>query len=106
SPGPTRMLASRTSRACMRNSRATSCGRKPACYRRFMKPLALLGVGLLVATIDAAQPARQPAADVARALQAKYDTIRDFSADFVHTYQGGALNKQLTERGTVLVKKP
>ena len=28
------------------------------------------------------------------------------SADFVHTYRGGVLNKQLTERGHLLVKKP
>ena len=31
---------------------------------------------------------------------------RDFSADFVHTYQGGVLRKQITERGQLLVKKP
>jgi outer membrane lipoprotein carrier protein len=46
------------------------------------------------------------AADLAQALQQKYDGIRDFSADFVHTYQGGVLHKQITERGHVLVKKP
>src|SRR4029077_9913868 len=36
----------------------------------------------------------------------KYDSVKDFSADFVHTYQGGVLRKQLTERGHVLIKKP
>jgi outer membrane lipoprotein carrier protein len=46
------------------------------------------------------------AADLAQALQRKYDTVRDFSADFVHTYQGGVLRKKLTERGHVLIKKP
>jgi outer membrane lipoprotein carrier protein len=46
-----------------------------------------------------------PAA-LAQALQRKYDTIKDFSADFVHAYQGGVLRKQLTERGRVFVKKP
>ena len=46
------------------------------------------------------------AADLAQALQRKYDTIRDFSADFVHTYQGGVLHKKVTERGQVLIKKP
>ncbi len=34
------------------------------------------------------------------------DSIKDFSADFVHTYQGGVLRKQLTEHGHVLIKKP
>jgi outer membrane lipoprotein carrier protein len=45
-------------------------------------------------------------AELAQALQRKYDTIKDFTADFVHVYQGGVLHKQLTERGHVLVKKP
>src|SRR5262249_6234245 len=31
---------------------------------------------------------------------------KDFSADFVHTYQGGVLRKLVTERGQVLIKKP
>jgi outer membrane lipoprotein carrier protein len=43
---------------------------------------------------------------LARALQARYQGIRDFSADFVHTYRGGVLRTQATERGTVVVKKP
>src|SRR5438132_7298867 len=46
------------------------------------------------------------ATDLAQSLQRKYDTIRDFSADFTHTYEGGVLHKQITERGHVLVKKP
>jgi outer membrane lipoprotein carrier protein len=46
------------------------------------------------------------ATDLAQSLQRKYDTIRDFSADFIHTYEGGVLHKQITERGHVLVKKP
>jgi outer membrane lipoprotein carrier protein len=45
-------------------------------------------------------------ADLAIALQRKYDTVKDFSADFVHTYRGGVLNKQLTERGRLIIKKP
>ena len=60
-------------------------------------------VMLLSATERAADPT---AAELADALQRKYDTVKDFSADFVHTYQGGVLKKQLTERGTVLIKKP
>jgi outer membrane lipoprotein carrier protein len=49
------------------------------------------------------QPA---AAELARALQNKYEKVRDFSADFVHVYEGGILRKRITERGTLLVKKP
>src|SRR5207237_5836483 len=46
------------------------------------------------------------APELARALQKKYDTIKDFSADFVHAYEGGVLRKPITERGRLLVKKP
>ena len=45
-----------------------------------------------------APPMKHPA-ELAQALQRKYDGIKDFSADFVHAYQGGVLRKQITERG-------
>src|SRR5688572_29611026 len=47
-------------------------------------------------TVSAAAPT---APELAQALQRRYDTIRDFSADFEHLYRGGVLRKQLTERG-------
>jgi len=50
--------------------------------------------------------AQTTAPDLAAALQKKYDGVRDFSADFVHAYEGGVLRKQITERGKLLVKKP
>src|SRR5260221_6528831 len=50
--------------------------------------------------------ADRSAVDVAQALQRRYDTIHDFSTEFVHAYQGGVLKKTLTERGHLLVKKP
>ena len=43
---------------------------------------------------------------LAAALQRKYDAMTGFSADFVHSYRGGVLRTQITERGHVLVKKP
>jgi outer membrane lipoprotein carrier protein len=49
---------------------------------------------------------RPPADALAKSLQQRYQGIRDFSADFVHTYRGGALRTQTTERGNVLIKKP
>src|SRR6266446_1564047 len=72
---------------------------------RLLMALALSAAlaALLVVDTGAADPT---AAQLAEALQRKYDAVKDFSADFVHTYQGGVLKKQLTERGTVLIKKP
>jgi outer membrane lipoprotein carrier protein len=46
------------------------------------------------------------AAEVAASLQKKYDSIRDFSADFVHNYEGGVLRKTLKETGSVQILKP
>lgn len=46
------------------------------------------------------------AQEVAASLQRKYDTIRDFSTDFVHTHEGGVLRRKREERGTLVVKKP
>lgn len=55
----------------------------------------------------AAPRGQAPSADaVARDLQQKYDRVADFSADFVHSYRGGVLKQQATERGRLLVKKP
>jgi outer membrane lipoprotein carrier protein len=56
---------------------------------------------------SAAAAQERPAPDaMARALQARYQGIRDFSADFVQTYRGGVLRTQTSERGTVVIKKP
>lgn len=46
------------------------------------------------------------AAEVAAALQRKYDAVRDFTADFTHQHQGGVLRRKLVEQGTLHVKKP
>src|ERR1700676_5421074 len=46
------------------------------------------------------------ASELAQALQRRYNGVKDFSADFVHAYQGGVLKKQISERGRVLIKKP
>jgi outer membrane lipoprotein carrier protein len=66
----------------------------------------LPAAAVLVLSLAAPTRAADNAAELAQSLQRKYDTIRDFSADFVHTYQGGPLHKKITERGRVLIKKP
>jgi outer membrane lipoprotein carrier protein len=78
----------------------------------------LLLVGWLICTATSAAQSRPPAQEVANAqvippagevaasLQRKYDTIKDFSASFSQTYEGGVLRKKTTESGTVYIKKP
>lgn len=68
--------------------------------------LSFLALTLTVPVFAQTSAALQAAEAVGRALQAKYDQVRDFSADFVHTYRGGVLRQTVTERGRLLVKKP
>jgi outer membrane lipoprotein carrier protein len=71
----------------------------PAALRFF----ALCLCGFVAVSVNAAEPTAQ---EVAQALQKKIDAIKDFTANFVHTYEGGVLKKQVTERGRLQVKKP
>jgi outer membrane lipoprotein carrier protein len=66
----------------------------------------LAGVAAAFWLATALSGAELTAVQLTEALQRKYDSIKDLSADFVHTYQGGLLRKQLTERGHVWIKKP
>jgi outer membrane lipoprotein carrier protein len=56
-------------------------------------------------TAPAPAPSESASALAAR-LQVRYDAIKDFTADFTQTYEGGVLRRKTTEAGTVLVKKP
>jgi outer membrane lipoprotein carrier protein len=67
--------------------------------------LVFLALSLTLPAVLAAQ-ARPPADMLARSLQQRYQGIRDFSADFTHSYRGGVLRTQTREQGTVSVKKP
>lgn len=68
-----------------------------------------VAVGSLALALGVARPAihaqDDPAALAAR-IQARYDTIRDFRADFVQSYAGGALRTRTSEHGSMQVKKP
>ena len=56
---------------------------------------------------SALQPGgRPPIAQLVSDLQAKYDSVRDFSAEFEHRYSGGLLSLSVIEHGTVEIKKP
>ncbi len=51
-------------------------------------------------------PAAQSAAEVAAAVQRKYDQMKDFSADFTQTHTGGPLGRKRVEQGSVTIKRP
>ena len=72
-----------------------------------MRKFTLSALVLALSALDlSAQTSTPPATDVAAALQRRYDTVRDFSADFTHQHTGGVLRRKLVEQGTVQVKKP
>jgi outer membrane lipoprotein carrier protein len=72
-----------------------------------MRVSALICAAAIVLLDHSASGFQQSAQQVASALQAKYDTIHDFTADFTQEYESGVLRgKTRTERGTLQVKKP
>jgi outer membrane lipoprotein carrier protein len=69
----------------------------------------LIGVLLVALTAGAdARPAfaADEAQTLAAAIQRRYEQIRDFRADFTHTYEGGVLRKKTVERGQMAIRKP
>ena len=58
------------------------------------------------AGVSLAQAPKENAEQLAARVQARYDTVRDFEAEFVQSYQGGLLRTKTTEQGTVAIKRP
>lgn len=71
-----------------------------------MKPLAAVILAGWVLVPLAAHTSQGSPAELAGRIQQRYDTIRDFEADFTQTYQGGLLRTKTTEAGTVAIKRP
>lgn len=71
-------------------------------------PLLLLAAFTFVVArpVHAGPQTKPSVSEVAGRLQARYEKVRDFSADFTHVYEGGVLGRRVTERGNVLIKKP
>ncbi len=65
-----------------------------------------VALGVFIAGPTHGQPLARSPEDIQRALQRRYELVRDFTADFTHTYQGGVLRTTLVEHGTLLIKKP
>lgn len=61
---------------------------------------------MLSAEVLAGAQGALPPDDLARKIQAHYDTVGDFEGQFVQTYEGGVLKTKTTERGTVQIKRP
>ena len=60
-----------------------------------------------LAAAPLAQGQRPPGADdLARRLQARYETIRDFTADFTQTTRSALLPQTSVDRGSVKMRKP
>jgi outer membrane lipoprotein carrier protein len=82
--------------------------------RRFVTACATVALSAATVPAQSRPPAQQvsspqvrpPAADVAGALQGKYENVKDFTASFTQTYEGGVLRRKALESGTVSVKKP
>lgn len=68
----------------------------------------LVGVMLAAAAVSlGAQPSGADSAQaLAASIQRRYEQIRDFRADFTHTYEGGVLRKKTVERGQMAIRKP
>ena len=67
---------------------------------RFLIVLLVIVAGGAFPNGAAAQTLDLGSADaVAAALQTQYDDVHDFSAAFVHTYEGGLLRTTASERG-------
>ena len=69
---------------------------------------ALLALALFDAgPVDAAMQAQPPTpSDLASRVQARYNTIRDFTADFTQRQTSPLLPRPVEERGEVKIKKP
>lgn len=71
-----------------------------------MRATALICATAIVVLVGQGEARQQTAQEVAAALQTRYDTVRDFSADFTQQWESGVLKRKITERGKLQVKKP
>jgi outer membrane lipoprotein carrier protein len=73
---------------------------------RFASAVLVCTIAAAAAPLSARQTSPATPESLAARIQARYDTIRDFEAAFVQTYQGGLLRTKTTEYGTVAIKRP
>ena len=69
--------------------------------------IGLLVLHVLLVARPAGSGVAQPSpAELAGQVQQRYNRVKDFTANFTHTYEGGVLKKKATEQGVVQIKKP
>jgi len=73
---------------------------------RFSSAVLLFTLAVAAASPTAQESRATTPESLAGRIQQRYDTIRDFEAAFVQTYQGGLLRTKTTEEGTVAIKRP
>ncbi len=66
----------------------------------------MLAVALAASAGASPAPGADDAQALAAAIQRHYEQIRDFRADFTHTYEGGVLRKKTVESGQMAIRKP
>ena len=69
-------------------------------------PVPIVCALLCVSLPAAAQQPSVSARELAAAIQAHYDQVEDFRANFTHIYEGGVLRRKATEQGRVAIQKP
>lgn len=74
-------------------------------FARRLAGAAVLPCACVLATAGQS-PAPPPVAELLAGLQARFDRMADFSADFEHRYAGGVLRAADVERGAVHVRRP
>jgi outer membrane lipoprotein carrier protein len=68
--------------------------------------LLALAISFTALPVGTARQTAPTAGDVAARLQKRYESIRDFTADFTQTFKGLLVKRPTTESGKVLLKKP
>jgi outer membrane lipoprotein carrier protein len=64
----------------------------------------VMGASVLAAAAPQAGPSS--ATGLAQLIQSHYNAVKDFTADFTHSYKGGLLPQTSVEYGKVKIKKP
>src|SRR6185369_15533528 len=74
--------------------------------RVLLSILAIATFAVAAPAVPEAQSAPPNAADLAVRAQKRYESIRDFTADFTQTSLGLLQKRTAPEQGTILLKKP